>query len=406
MSGSTAGSGGAPAATTTTSAPASAPTAQPAPSTPTTPTTPGAGAGQPSPSTEKLSLRQGAKALADRRKAPGEPPPRARPARAEAARQPPAGAAPQPAAEAQPQPAQRGNGADVLESLIDNFRGTAAGDAPGAQGTPQGTQQPTPRPGAAGAEPDVGTGGVALVVNGERRNYSHAELLEHVLKAHDYTAKSQQLANFAREVEQTRATVNDLLPILTPLLEQQIRALEGNLGPEPDWGHLARTDPAAYNIKRADWDMAERERRNLATLQNTRMQQSDAQVRAKLNESHNLLVKQLPGWKDPEQRGRIQQEIAKWGRANGFPDSELKNILEARHIICLTKAMMFDRLMAGAKTNAPLIPVVQRGTLPPPATEPVRNAESRFAEKTTARNGADLLIARRQAERARTNGRG
>ena len=404
MSG-TAGSGGAPAASTTTSAPASAPAAQPAPGTPTTPTTPGAGAGQPSPATEKLSLRQGAKALAERRKAPGEPPPRARPARAEAARQPP-GAAPQPAAGAQPQPASqpapRGNGADVLENLIDNFRGAPAGDTPAAQGTPQGT----PRPGAAGGDAAADTGSVALVVNGERRNYSHAELLDHVLKAHDYTQKSQQLANFAREVEQTRATVNDLLPILTPLLEQQIRALEGNLGAEPDWGHLARTDPAAYNIKRADWDMAERERKNLATLQNTRMQQSDAQVRAKLNESHNLLIRQLPGWKDPEQRGRIQQEIAKWGRANGFPESELKNILEARHIICLTKAMMFDRLMAGAKTDAPIVPVVQRGSLPPPATEPVRNAETRFAEKTTARNGADLLIARRQAERQRPNGRG
>ena len=310
MSG-TAGSGGAPAASTTTSAPASAPAAQPAPGTPTTPTTPGAGAGQPSPATEKLSLRQGAKALAERRKAPGEPAPRARPAHAEAARQPP-GAAPQPAAGAQPQPAAqpapRGNGADVLENLIDHFRGAPAGDTPAA-GTPQGT----PRPGAAGAEAAADTGSVALVVNGERRNYSHAELLDHVLKAHDYTQKSQQLANFAREVEQTRATVNDLLPILTPLLEQQIRALEGNLGAEPDWGHLARTDPAAYNIKRADWDMAERERKNLAMLQNTRMQQSDAQVRAKLNESHNLLVKHLPGWKDPEQRGRIQQEIANGG---------------------------------------------------------------------------------------------
>lgn len=67
---------------------------------------------------------------------------------------------------------------------------------------------------------------------------------------------------------------------------------------------------------------------------------------------------------------------------------------------------MFDRMLSGAKTDAPIVPVVQRGSLPPPATEPVRNAESRFAEKTTARNGADLLIARRQAERARTNGRG
>ncbi len=226
-----------------------------------------------------------------------------------------------------------------------------------------------------------------------------------MLKASDYTHKSQRLAEFAREVEHARATVAELVPILTPMLEQQIRTLEGNLGEEPNWIDLARTDPAQYNIKRADWDMAERERKNLAALRNTQNQQTEVQQRVKLAEGHKQLSTALPGWTDPAQRARIQSEIIKYGKANGFPDPELKNIYEPRHIIALTKAMMFDRLMANAKTDAPVLPVVRRGGVPPQTTDAIRQAEQAFGEKPSARNAAMLLSAQRR-QNGRVNGRG
>ena len=245
---------------------------------------------------------------------------------------------------------------------------------------------------------------MTLEVGGKPQSFSKAQLLDHVLKATDYTRKSQQLADFAREVQQAQQTVAELVPILTPMLQQQIAQLEGNLGPEPDWITLARTDPAQYNIKRAEWDMAERERRKLATLQAQHSQQTEAQQRAKLTEGHKELVKALPGWDDPATRGRIQSEIVKWGRNNGYPDAELRALYEPRYVVTLTKAMMFDRLMAGAKTDAPVVPVVQRGSLPPPTTEPVRTAEAQFSQKPSVRNAAQLLSARRAA--LRPNGRG
>jgi hypothetical protein len=280
----------------------------------------------------------------------------------------------------------------VLAELMASMRGPeGAPAAPSAEGV-------TAQPPAA----DAGAV-VTLDIGGKPQQFTHAQLLDHVLKGSDYTRKSQQLADFAREVQQAQAAVAELSPILTPILEQQIRALEGNLGEEPNWIDLARTDPAQYNIRRAEWDMAARERNKLALLQQHQNQQTEAQRVAKLAEGHKQLVKALPGWEDPVKRGRIQGEIVKWGRENGYPDVELRGLYEARYIVTLTKAMMWDRMMAGARTDAPAIPVVQRGNLPPQTAEPVRNAESQFQERPSVRNATQLLSARRAAQR--TNGR-
>jgi hypothetical protein len=351
-------------------------------------------------------MRDATRTLGERRRAaagaeagdapPGRRAPRTAPAARSAMLAPGATGAERPGGEAAGDAdAGRQRGADVLAELMAGMRGQdALGAAPQAAGDAAAPVQPAADAGAV----------VTLEIGGKPQAFTHAQLLDHVLKGTDYTRKSQQLADFAREVQSAQAAVAELAPILTPILEQQIRALEGNLGEEPNWVELARTDPAQYNIRRAEWDMAARERNKLATLQAHQSQQTEAQQRAKLAEGHKQLVRALPGWEDPAKRGRIQGEIVKWGRENGYPDGELRALYEARYIVTLAKAMMFDRMMAGARTDAPVVPVVQRGSLPAPVTEPVRSAESQFQERPSVRNAAQLLSARRAAQR--TNGRG
>lgn len=377
------------------------------------PGAPAAGAPAPgapaAPPTERLSVRDATKALGQRRReASGQSdgqsggqtgdaaPPRRRPRSAPAALG--SGSVPASDAGAATPAAKTGEtGADVLTRLMEGLGGPHAARADAAKGGDAAA-------GAAASQPAAEGDAVTLEIGGKPQSFTRAQLLDHVLKGTDYTRKSQQLADFARQVQQAQATVAELVPILTPMLEQQIRALEGNLGAEPNWLELARTDPAQYNIKRAEWDMAERERRKLATLQAQQTQQTEAQQKTKLADGHKQLVEALPGWDDPTARGRIQAEIVKWGRANGYPDTELRGLYEPRYVVTMTKAMMFDRMLAGAKTDTPVVPVVQRGSLPPPTTEPVRVAEAHFEERPSVRNAAQLLSARRAAQRG--NGRG
>jgi hypothetical protein len=227
-----------------------------------------------------------------------------------------------------------------------------------------------------------------------------------VQQSQDYTQKSQRLAQFATEVQQAQAVIAELAPLLIPEMERQIRAMEGSLGEEPDWEALAAADPQKYNVTRAKWDNAQRERARLQKLQTAQAAESDAQLRNRLTQGHKTLAEKLPGWSDPAMRGKIQSEMIKWGRANDFTDAELKNLYDPRQVMALCKAMMFDRMLTTTRTDAPAVPVVQRGHAPPPPTvESVRAAEASFDAKPNARNAAAFLAARRAAGRPNGAGR-
>lgn len=239
---------------------------------------------------------------------------------------------------------------------------------------------------------------ITLVIGGKAQGFTPSELAQHVSQAQDYTQKTQRLAGFAREVQTAQAALNEVLPLVMPMLQAQLGNMEANLGPEPDWVKLAETDPGAYAIQRARWDRALAERGKLQQLMQTQQRQTDSESKRRLTEGHKELASALPGWSDPVTRGAIQTELVKWGRTNGFPDHELRTVYEPRHVLTLAKAMMFDRLMSGVSTEMPNIPVVQRGSINVPASAAVSVAEERFAETPSAKNAAQLLTARRRAQ--------
>ena len=285
-------------------------------------------------------------------------------------------------------------GGDPLDRLMESFRPPSpAGGASVAGGAAA-----APAAGAdAGADAPI-----ALTIGGQAQSFTRAQLAEHVEKGLDYTRKAQNLAKFAGEVQQAQAVIAEIAPLLIPEMEKQLRALEGSLGDEPDWVALAAADPAKYNLTRAQWDNAQRERAKLQRLQSQQQQQTDAQRQTQLTEGHKILAEKLPGWSDPQMRGRIQSEMIKWGRGNGFTDAELRNLYDPRQVLTLCKAMMLDRMLSGARTDAPVVPTVQRGSLPAPTPQDVQTNEAAFEARPSARNAAALLTARRRS--ARPNG--
>jgi hypothetical protein len=413
MSG-TAGSGAPASGAAGTASPG---TASPAPGTGTPAPQPGSPALPRQPAGgERLSIREATRQIGEQRRAarggqdgapgdgeaqprrrPGGRPPAASHAAAIGAGGEKSGEPAKPAAAPATQVADAAG--DPLDKLMDTFR-KKPGAAPDAAAA-------APTGGAAAAEAPAadGAGDVTLTINGAAHNFTRAQLAQHVQQGIDYTQKSQRLAQYATEVQQAQAVIAEIAPLLIPEMEKQIRALEGSLGEEPDWEAMAASDPAKYNITRAKWDNAQRERARLQKLQTAHAQESDAQLRNRLTQGHKTLAEKLPGWSDPTMRGRIQSEMIKWGRANEFSDAELKNLYDPRQVMALCKAMMFDRMLTTARTDAPSVPVVQRGSAPPPAAiESVRTAEASFEAKPSVRNAAAFLSARRAA--ARGNGAG
>ena len=346
-----------------------------------------------SPQSKGVGLREAARLLAARRRETaggdaggdtGGPLAAGDPSRREPAHRRPAA----PAAPAAPEPAQRPNGA----AADDPFAAVLEALKPGAA-----APQPVPQP-ATAAQPEA----VTLTLEGGRtETFKAADLAAHVMRSLDYTRKTQEAAEHVRSTQQLLA---EIMPIVLPVLEAQQRAAAGALGEEPNWSQLYATDPGKYLETRAQWDMALQEQRRLEKLQAINGQQTEAQRQAMLTHGHRELEQALPGWGDPTKRAAMVGELRKWGRAQGFSDPELNGVIDPKLIKAMFKGMFFDRMVAGARTGAPLVPVVERGARPPPADQAdVAAAEQQFNQRPNVRSGARLLMARR-AQATQRNG--
>lgn len=276
--------------------------------------------------------------------------------------------------------------ADPIDALIGAFR---AGE---------GTPEPPPRPQGANGHDQAPDAPIRLTIDGRTQDFAPEQLVNELRKAADYTRKAQQLADLNRQVTERAEAIDRMLPVLVPEIERQIAALDAQLGQVIDWDALARSDPAEYVRQDALFKKAQAERQRLADLNAIQAQESQAANDRRLAEGHAQLAKALPGWDNPQTRGKLQSEMIRWGRQVGFSDQELSGIYEPRHITTLFKAMAFDRMMSNVKTDAPPVPNVQRrGTPPPPSRErPVTDAEKRFSESHSMRDAVAVLNARRR----------
>lgn len=236
---------------------------------------------------------------------------------------------------------------------------------------------------------------------GELVTLTAAELKRGVFRERDYTTKMQELAGQRREYDAQAAQLAEILPILIPAMQRQLKGEAEALGPMPseaEWANLAQYDPQQYHAKRAQFDLALRKQAEIQRIEQMAQQQQQQALRARVAEGHQLLSQRLPGWNDDGQRQRIQSALKDWGIENGFSKEELSAIAEPRYVLAMAKAMMFDRMSAGVgngQAPAPQITGPRGAAPPPPARGAIRAAEAAFDGNSNVANAARLLSARR-----------
>ena len=364
----------------TSSAPAPAPVnisptpAHPQPATPNVSPTPG------------LSVREAARLLsAQRRPTDRGGPPEARGNGAEAAPAVP-GEAPPPSPEASPSEgspqAQHDNRRDAFSDAMREIGGQ--------------------RPDATPAD----DGGAPYALDG--RNWTPAELRAAIAASTDYTKKTQELARQQRELagqlqqfqqfRQQHEAFQQALPLLQPEINKLVSTFQPAPRPDPT---LIDSNPQEYHRQWAAFEHSRGEMERIQGLMAAQMQAQERNLSATVAKSNEVLSEKYAFWRDPAQRSEIQARIADWAvNKGGFTRDELRQLADHRHLEAMMKASMFDNMMAGAKTAAPMQIRPPIGGAPPPAPAPQaqRAAEARFDERPSWRNGAALLTARRQAQ--------
>lgn len=232
----------------------------------------------------------------------------------------------------------------------------------------------------------------AIEVDGRRMTAE--EVRRAVSMAADYTKKTQALAEAQRQFQAQQEALATVLPYIQPELARLQQQIAGIPRPDPK---LIETNHQEYLRQFAAWQAAQDEQGRLGQLQTLQHQAAERALAARVEESNRELAKQFPDWADPQRRSEWQQKIAEWAMdRGGFQRQELAQLADHRQLTVLMKAMMFDRMIAGAKTSAPVRAAPVRGQTPPPApTERVSSAEQAFEAKPSIRNATQLLTARR-----------
>jgi len=343
----------------------------------------------PASSQPGISVSEAARLLNQQRKATapqGIPPPV--PAAAEPARKPSpnevAAAAAKPAEAAAPKPPAPKAAATPADGLSALDR---------ALGVPGGAPGEAPAPAAADA---------GIEIEGQR--YTTAQLREAVLKAGDYTQKTQALAEQHRQLQAQQQALAAVLPYIQPELAK-LQEVVGAQVQKPDLA-LMQSDPQRYFTELHRYEQLRAEQERLGGLTRIQAEAAERAMAQQVAAGNEQLAKEFPFWADAKERAAAQAQIVDWAiNKGGFSREELRGLTDPRALKLMMKASAFDKWVSGTRTSAPA-PTTQapvRGTAPPPApTERVSVASEAFEAKPSIRSGAALLAARR----ASTNGAG
>jgi hypothetical protein len=261
-----------------------------------------------------------------------------------------------------------------------------------ALGLEQGTQ-PTAAPDGTAPAAETPTDGV-YTIDGHR--VTAAQIRTAMGQAADYTRKTQELAAQRQQLQQQAEALATVLPHIQPELAKLGQQLQGAAPPDP---RMIDTDPQGYLRQFAAYQAATAEQQRLGTLTQLQQQAYERSMSQQVEAGNKMLSEKYEFWRDDASRSAVQRDIARWAESKGgYTRQELQGLSDPRHVESMMKAMMFDRMVEGAKTTAPKpVQTAQvRGVRPPPAAAAqVQQAEQAFEARPNARNAAALLSARR-----------
>jgi hypothetical protein len=219
-------------------------------------------------------------------------------------------------------------------------------------------------------------------IDGKNVRVTRDELLAGYQRNADYTQKTQQLAEYRRELEQhlaaasaERAQYAQMLGLLQQQLAQN--------SPDQALEAIRRTDPAEYAARRLDLERQRawlaQEQMRMAAIQQAEHERS---YTAHINEEAQKLLNAVPEWKDAQRRKQELDALREFAESRGYSADEINNVTDHRAILILREAYKLDQARKKAKQQPP--PQV-RGTAAPGTAQPQGASGSKRAEEARQR---------------------
>ncbi|MGD9715209.1 MAG: hypothetical protein AB7V46_24610, partial [Thermomicrobiales bacterium] len=220
-------------------------------------------------------------------------------------------------------------------------------------------------------------------VDGKDVQVTLKEALEGYSRTQDYTAKTQQIAEARKAIEQEAASHR----AARDQYEAILKSLQDKLGTEADeptqaqWDALKAENPDQYALAWTDYQRRKEARKAVADEQERVSKQKSeeqlAQFRDYIKAENTKLLEKLPSWSDPEKRKVGAKQVFDFAsKQYGFSDEELSKAYDHRIVVMAEDARKYHALktkMANGKTKLEAAPVV-----PPRARTPQLSGKNKL----------------------------
>jgi len=192
-------------------------------------------------------------------------------------------------------------------------------------------------------------------VNGQDVEVSEDELIKGYSRQQDYTQKTQQLAEYKRQIDgaaqQMQQEVAQTQQVRAQYVDALATAIEGNYThlqqfANVDWEKLKTEDREEYLTKRDDYRQAQEgiEQLKAQAGQAQQQQQQEMQVQHQqvLQEEHAKMVSILPEWNDPDTQKAIAKTVSEFALSKGYTQEELSQLVDHRSILVLMQAKAYE----------------------------------------------------------------
>ena len=239
-------------------------------------------------------------------------------------------------------------------------------------------------------------------VDGEEVEVPLDELLKGYSRTADYTRKTQAIAEARKNAEAEAAQAREERQRYAQTLQVLEAQLKAAQPPEIDWDRLYQENPVEWvrqrelvRTRQEQQAWVENQRRALAEKQALEEQQEAERT---LESERAKLLEQLPEWRDATKARAEKAKIVSYATEKlGFTTDEISDLYDARAVLALRKAMLYDEVMSRQQNLRPKIQQkakpMKAGVSVPVTTKSVksRDALSKLQRSGSTRDAAAVF---------------
>ena len=194
-------------------------------------------------------------------------------------------------------------------------------------------------------------------VNGQDVEVSEDELIKGYSRQQDYTQKTQQLAEYKRQMDAAAQQMQQEVAQTQQMRSQYVDALSSAIDTNYahlqqyaniDWETLKSQDKEEYLTKRDEYRQAQENIQQLQSKAQEAQQQQEREMQMQhqqvLQEEHSKMVSILPEWGNPDTQRAIAKSLSEFALSKGYTQEELSQLVDHRSILVLMQAKAYEDL--------------------------------------------------------------